>query len=223
LEEVHADVGRHFKCAQLEEAELEAGAIGRIELVDTELCAVGVAGDVGEEIAKEAVKEGGAGVFFFGEISEGYFEFVERVGAGFVDARVLAGRSDVGAGEEVGEGRMILPEGKEADEEVGPAEQRAVRDGRATNDDVAAAASGLEIAVAGEFAGGEAMFEGFFVEEGVDGLELVPVFCGGQVDFEDAGVGGGAEVLDAGVGGGSVAFEPDGHPEVAAGVFDGGD
>ena len=53
----HADVGRHLEGAQLDEALPARGALGGEELVDADLGAVRVAGDVDEEVAEEHVRE----------------------------------------------------------------------------------------------------------------------------------------------------------------------
>ena len=118
---------------------------------------------------------------------------------------------------------MVLPESDQAAKKVWTTEQRAVGDRCSANDDVAATSGGLEFTIPCEFADGKAVVEGLFVEEGVDGLELVPIFRGRQVDFEDSGIGSDAEVQYARVGRRCVTFEPDRHLEMPAGIFDGGD
>ena len=55
----HAGVRRHFEGAQLEQAEPAGRAVRRVELVDAELGAVGVAGDVGQQVAEDAVNQPG--------------------------------------------------------------------------------------------------------------------------------------------------------------------
>ena len=59
LGERHARVGGHLEAAELDEAEAAGGAVGGVELVDADLGAVGVAGDVGEEVAQQPVDEPG--------------------------------------------------------------------------------------------------------------------------------------------------------------------
>ena len=51
----HLGVRRHLEAAQLQQAEPAARAVGAVQLVDAELGAVGVAGDVGEQVAQRAV------------------------------------------------------------------------------------------------------------------------------------------------------------------------
>src|ERR1035441_4333313 len=64
---------------------------------------------------------------------------------------------------------------------------------------------------------------GFLGKNSVDLFQLIPVAGGRQVYFEKSGVGGKAEGAQALVGRRWVAFEPDGHLQVLAGVFDCGD
>jgi hypothetical protein len=59
LGEAHARVRGHFKGTHLDQAHSPAAGIGRIELVDAELGAMGVAAGIDEQIAKEAVNEPG--------------------------------------------------------------------------------------------------------------------------------------------------------------------
>ncbi len=129
----------------------------------------------------------GAGV---GNLVEGDFEFVERVGAGFVDARVLAGGADEQAGEQIGQRRMILPEADQAAQQIGAAQERAVGGRGAADDDVIAAAGAGVAAVEHEFFGAEAA-------SGAPVRRASVVFStsssqdarGLDVDFDDAGVG----------------------------------
>jgi hypothetical protein len=48
-------VWRHLEATKLQKAQSAARAVGAVELVDAELGAVGVAGDVGEQMAQGAV------------------------------------------------------------------------------------------------------------------------------------------------------------------------
>ncbi len=95
LREVHAGVGRHLEAAEFDEAEAAGRAIGGIELVDADFAAVGVAGDIDEEIAEQAVGEPGerrGALAGSGHLGKRDLELVEAVVAGFVDARGLRGR-----------------------------------------------------------------------------------------------------------------------------------
>ena len=57
LHEAHARVRRHLETAQLDEAEPAARTVGRIQLVDAELGAVRVAGQIDEQVAQRAVDD----------------------------------------------------------------------------------------------------------------------------------------------------------------------
>ena len=46
----------------------------------------------------------------FGHLLEGDFEFVQGIAAGLVNPRALRGRADEGAGEKVGQRRVVLPD-----------------------------------------------------------------------------------------------------------------
>jgi hypothetical protein len=57
LRQAHARVRRHLERAHLHQPEPPGGAVGRIQLVDAELGAVRVAGDVHEQVAEDAVHQ----------------------------------------------------------------------------------------------------------------------------------------------------------------------
>ena len=61
------------------------------------------------------------------DLAEGDLELVQRVVARLVDARMLAGRADEQAGEQVGQRGMVEPVAEQALQQVGPAQQRANR------------------------------------------------------------------------------------------------
>ena len=88
-------MGRHLEAAQLQQAETAGGAVGGIELVDAEFGAVGVALDVGQDVAQRPVDQPGRRLGpGAGDLLEGDLELIERIVARLVDARRLAGRAD---------------------------------------------------------------------------------------------------------------------------------
>jgi len=95
----------HFETAEFDETEAAVGGIGRVKFVDAEFGAMGVAGEIDEEVSEDAVHDPGRGVELRRrwDLAEGDFEFVEIIGAAFVGAGGLAGWADEGAGEEVRE------------------------------------------------------------------------------------------------------------------------
>ena len=89
-------------------------AVGRIQLVDTELGAMRVAGQVDQQVAEDAVdqpRRAGVGLprTRFGNLLEGDLQFVQRVAAALVHARRLAGRADEAAGKQIRQRRMVVP------------------------------------------------------------------------------------------------------------------
>ena len=114
LGQAHARIRGHFKAPHFDEAQPAGGRVGRVEFVDAELGAVGVTTRVDEEVAEQAVdhpgRHRGAGRR---HLAEGHLQLMERVMAGLVDARGLAGGSDEEAAENPTERRVVLPVGQE--------------------------------------------------------------------------------------------------------------
>ena len=104
------------------------GAVGRIELVDADLGAMGVAGDVDQQIAEQPVDQPQRRRFrpAAADLRERDFEFVELVVARLVEARRLAGRADEQAREQIGQRRMALPVEHQALQQIGPAQERRI-------------------------------------------------------------------------------------------------
>ena len=103
---------RHLEAAELDQPESAGRGIGRVELVDAELRAVRVAGDVHEQVPEDAVDEPGSAVAAGAEsldLGEGELELVDAVGPRLVDPRRLARRPDEHAGEEERQRRMVVP------------------------------------------------------------------------------------------------------------------
>jgi hypothetical protein len=134
LDEAHPRVRRHLEGPELQEPEAAGRAVGRVELVDAELGAVGVAGDVDQEVAEDAVDEprgaGARGVARRGELAvelqECDLELVDAVVARLVDPGALARGADEEPAEEVAERGVLVPVGEQALQQVGPAQERAV-------------------------------------------------------------------------------------------------
>jgi len=123
-------VWRHLEAAELEQTEPAPERIGAVELVDAELGPVGVAGDVGEQVAERAVDHPGPvlGVIVIlvgeaGDLGKGDLELVQVFWPALVHPRRLAGRADEPPGEQVGQRRVVLPEGQHADQQVRAPEQ----------------------------------------------------------------------------------------------------
>jgi hypothetical protein len=63
LHDAHARMRRHLEGAQLQQAQAAGGGVGRVHLVDAELAAVRVAGDVDQDVAQRAVDQPGRHVW----------------------------------------------------------------------------------------------------------------------------------------------------------------
>ena len=158
LREAHARIGRHLEGAELDEAEPAGRPVRREQLVDADLGAMGVAGDVDQEIAQQPVDQPRPRRFALTRrrhLRERDLELVEQVVPRLVDARRLAGRADEQAGEQVRQRRMALQIDDEALEQVGPAQERAVGRGRAAEHHMIAAAGAGVAAVDHELVGAE--------------------------------------------------------------------
>ena len=166
LGEAHARVRRHLEGAEFEQAQAPCGAIGRIELVDADLGAMGVAAHIHQQIAEETVHQpGGNGALArHGHLGHGDLKLVERVVARLVHARRLTRRADEEAGEEIGEGGMALPVNHQTAQQIGPAQERRMGGvGPAQHHMVAAACAGVAT-IDHEFIGAQPRIAGLFVE-----------------------------------------------------------
>ncbi len=191
LGERHARVGRHFEGAELDEAEATRRAVRREQLVDADLGAVGVAGDVDEQVAEQPVDEPGRRLGPARPLDHrhGDLELVERVVARLVDARGLAGGADEETGEQVGQRGVALPVEHEALQEVRPAQERAVLRRRAAQHHMVAAAGAAMAAVDHELVGAEARQARLIVDALRHRDRLAPGGGRLDVDLDDAGSG----------------------------------
>ena len=108
---------------------------------------------------------------------------------------------------------MVLPVGDEAAQQVGPAQQRAVRRGGAAERHVVAAARAGVAPVEHELLGAQPREPRFLVERRHVVLELLPVGGGMDVDLDHAGIGRDGEAPEARIVGRRVAFEAHRHAE----------
>ncbi len=216
---------RHLEGAKLEDAEASRGGPRRVELVDRELGAVRVAGEVDEEVAQDPVDEPRllvrlARLELSFELLEGDLQLVERVGARLVHARALAGGADEHPREEIGKRRMILPIGDEALQHVRAAQHGAVRGGGPAERHVVAASGPGVAAVEHELLGSEAREPRFLVERLDVVLELVPIGGGMDVHLDHARIRRHGEFPEARIVGRRVAFEANAHSQGLHRAFD---
>ena len=133
LREAHPLVGRHFEGTQLEQPQPPGRAIGRIQLVDAEFGAMRIAGHVDEQIAEQPIDEPGrARDPGRRQLAKGDLELTQRVISRFVQAWRLRRGADEQAGEQIRQRGMIVPIRQKAPQQVGTAQERRIRGGRAT-------------------------------------------------------------------------------------------
>ncbi len=190
------------------------------------LGAVGVAGDVDEQVAEQAVDQPRRRRVARARrrhLLQGDFQLVERVVPGLVDARGLAGRADEQAGEQVGDRRVALPVQNEAAQQVRAAQERRIERGGAADDDVVAATGAGVLAVDHELVGAEAALARLVVDGVGDRDAVLPRGRGMDVDLDDARIGGDADDVHPRVVRGRVALDVDGEVHLLGGRLGGGD
>ncbi len=227
LHDAHARMRRHLECAQLEQAETTGGRVGRVQLVDAELAAMGVAGHVDQDVAQRAVHQPGRQVLAMHglaprDLAERDLQFVELVVARFVDARRLAGRADEQAREQITQARMVVPVGQQAGQQVGPTQERAVGRRRAAEHEVVAAAGAGVASVEHELLARQPRLPGRVVQELGVVDQLVPVVRRMDVDLDHPRVGRHLQHLQTRVARRRITFEHDLQPQLGGGGLDGG-
>ena len=85
---------RHLEGAQLEYAQSSCGTVRRIEFIDTKLGTMGVAGNIGQQMAQQAINQPRRWRFAFRHLLKGDFQFIKFFIPAFIDARRLTGRAD---------------------------------------------------------------------------------------------------------------------------------
>ena len=177
LGERHARIGRHFETAELHQPKPPGRAIGGIELVDANFGPVGIAGDIDQQIAEQAVGQPGQrrGAFVWRRyLRHGSFELIETVVAGLIQARGLAGRADKHAGEKVAHRGVALPVQHQRFEQVRPAQEGAVMGCSPADDDMIAATSADMLAIDHELVGAEAALACLLIDGFGRGHAVVP-------------------------------------------------
>src|SRR5439155_12296883 len=106
--------------------------VRRIQLVDGKFRAMGIAGQIGQQMPQRAIDQPWqrfvlAESMLFRELLKRDFKLVELVVARLVDARRLAGRPDELAGKEIRQRGMVLPVSHQALQQIGTSQKRTVR------------------------------------------------------------------------------------------------
>ena len=197
LRQTHPRVRRHFERAELDQSQATARRVGRKELVDAELGAVGVAAQVGQQMAEDPVHQPRRAWLILGHLAERDLQLVETLVPRFVDSRGLARRSHKPTGKQVGQRGVVVPVAQQARQQVGPAEERALsRRGTAQHQVIAAAGPGVP-AVEHELLRPQPGQPGLLVKGRRVADQLIPVLRRLDVDFDHARVGSHLEVLEA--------------------------
>ena len=155
----------------------------------------------------------------FAGISSGLerdLQLVQRVVPRLVDARMLAGRADEQAREQVRQRRVVVPVAHEAAQQIGPPQERAVGGRRAADDDVVAAAGAGVTAVEHELLGAEPRLPRLLVERRRASTSSVQSFAGCRLTSMTPGSGVTVKWFNRGSCGGGVPSMITGMPSDAA-------
>ena len=94
LRQAHASMRRHFEGAKFQQSQSARRCIGREQLVDAKLGSMGVACQIGQQMAKHAVDQPRRAAAAIGNLLKRDLELVQTVVPRFVDPRRLARRPD---------------------------------------------------------------------------------------------------------------------------------
>ncbi len=222
LGQAHAGMGRHLEGAELDQAEPAGRTVRAVELVDADLGTMGVAGDVDQQIAQNPVDQPGRHrrAVRCRDLGQRQLELVELVLARLVEPGRLAGRADEQAREQIGQGRMVLPVGDQAGQQIRPAQERAVRGAGAADHHVVAAAGADMAAIQHELLGAEPAVPRILVQAGGDRDHVRPAPGRVDVDLEHARIGRHLDHAEAGIGGRPIAFHLDRQAQLERGLLD---
>ncbi len=224
LGQAHARMGRHFKGTQFQQAQTAGGAVGGVEFVDTELGAVGIARDVDQQVAQQAVDlPRRAFLIGFGHLREGDLQLVQRIVARFVHPRRLGRGADKQPGKQVGQRRVVMPVTDQAAQQIRAAQERRILGRGAAEYEVVATAGAGVAPVDHEFFRGQSGLSRLFVEKLGALYQLVP--SGGRlhVDLDHTRVRRDPEVAQPRIGRWLVAFQQQRAMQFFCAGFDGGD
>ena len=208
LREAHPRIGRHLQRTEFDQAEPAGGAVRRIELVDADLGAMGIAGDVDQDVPEQPVDQPQRRLHAgWRHLRQRDLQFIQTVMPCLVDARRLAGRADEHAGEQIGQAGMALPVQHQALQQIGPAQERRIRGRAAADHDMIAAAGAGVAAIDQKAIGAQPRPCRVLIQErrGVDGL--APGGGGMDVDLQHAGIGRHLDDLDARIVGRRIALD----------------
>jgi hypothetical protein len=122
------------------------------------------------------------------QLAERELEFVDAVVPRLVHARRLARRADEQTRKQIGEGRMVVPVGRQAAQEVRTPQERAVERRAAAQHEVVAPACARVTPVEHEFLGRQARLMRLLIQRRGLRDQIVPAGAGLHVDLDDAGI-----------------------------------
>ena len=216
LHQAHVCMGRHFEGTEFDQAKAAHWAVRRIQFVDAKFGAMGIAGNIHQQIPQQPVHQPGLDIFHAGPQPVGHLlecdlQFVQTLVARFVHPRRLAGRADKHARKQIGQSRMILPKGNQTHQHIGPPQHGRLFRRRAAQRDVIAAAGAGMAAVKHEFLGAEPGQARCFVNGRGVFHQFRPRTGRRDVDFDHARVGGDLKILQARIMRRWIAFDTHRH------------
>lgn len=195
------------------------------QFIDADFSAVCVAGDVDQQIAEQSIDEpwsDPAGAWFR-DLFEGGFKFIEGVASALVNSRSLTGRPDEQAGEQPGEGRVVIPEADEAAEQVRASQEGAVGGRGGSQYEVISSAGACVSAILLKFFSAESALACVFADAFGDLSQLLPVVGRVNVDFDDTWIRCDFENFNPVILWWQVAFDDNGQLQFFGGGFDAGE
>src|SRR5690606_16350441 len=122
----------------------------------------------------------------FGHLCKSDFKFVQRIVARLIYTWRLGRRADEQSGEQVGQGRMVMPVTDQAAQQIGAAQKRRVSRCRATQDKMVTATGTGVPAVDHELLGGQSRLARLFVKKLSAFDQLIPGGGRLHVDLDHA-------------------------------------
>src|SRR5271156_4037507 len=113
LYESHSDMWSHFEGAQFEKAKTQSETHRRIELINAKFGAMRVSGDIDKQVAEQSIHDPRRAVVGW-QVTECDLQLIQGIHTRLVYARILARRTDIHAGKQIRQRRMVLPERHQA-------------------------------------------------------------------------------------------------------------
>ena len=218
----HACMRRHFQRTELHQAKPPGRGLRCIQLVDAELGAMRVPCHVCQQMAEHPIDQPGCHLLPGFDLRERDLQFRQAVLPRLVDARMLARRPDEQPAEQVRQARMVVPEAQQRLQQIGPAQERAVRGLCGAHHHVVAAAGADMAAVEHELLRGQPDLARLLVELRAALHDLIPTGGGMHVDLDHAWIRCDREMQQARIARRQIAFQHHLAAEFLRGVLDGG-